>query len=263
MYILTPTNVVWCGFLRICLQSVKLASTLSQAISGQLSESDLQVAVEEALEEAGLSPSSALMDQGIDIDEFMHLLRVSSRLLVPPHFIHPHLHFTLCCSQAGSLDSLDMYDDRAVGGTVHSTLNSPGVGGSSGQIDRLNELLQRISNTQELSSSDTSGHGLYRRRIPIGASGLAPASSPRQGIPSVPPVSFRFDSYSDKDSSQQNKAPKDQTPSSQVVQTCVSDNQAQPSSQRVSPPAAAGQMIGVGTRAHGHSLYKNAVLSQK
>ena len=75
-----------------------LTLATSQAISGKLSESDLQVAVEEALEEAGLSPSSALMDQGIDIDEFMHLLRVSSRLSLFSSDTLPHLISTSYCS---------------------------------------------------------------------------------------------------------------------------------------------------------------------
>ena len=103
--------------------------------------------------------------------------------------------------QVGSLDALDMYDDRAAGGSTHRSSASPGgsmhrtLPSPSGSVDRLNAMLQRSpSVTSTEDAAEGSGRGLYRRqRTTAGPSGAAVSSGSSgaagpSGAQAAPPV---------------------------------------------------------------------------
>ena len=157
--------------------------------------------------------------------------------------------------QVGSLDSLDIYDDRAVGGSHHSPRSPSGSNMES--IDRLNSILQRSSSQASQDSEDMSGRGLYRHQRPpiiatkppslsdvADSSGL---STPTSSSPTnAPKTNFRFDTGH--------------------LTAQISGKGAtayHPYSINVSVPAVGGRPgpYSAGGRSHGSSLYKNAVLN--
>ena len=158
------------------------------------------------------------------------------------------------------MDSLDIYDDRAAGGTVHSTLSSPS--GGAAHVDRLNALLQRVStmgSLEEEASLDMTGRGLYRKRRPAesAATSSVQTAATRQGmIPPAPTVAaiFRFDS------------PDINSPKEDPGLSALNHQPGPPAvvgDKSALQKPVGGQLNGVGTRAHGSSLYKNAMLSRK
>ncbi|KAG2453493.1 hypothetical protein HYH02_001713 [Chlamydomonas schloesseri] len=107
---------------------------LLEALRARLPPDEVQTALELALQEAGSTGASAAassgssgdaMEGGIDFEGFLNLLKV------------------------GSVDSLDLYDDRM---SVRSMGNS--MHGGNGSIDRYNSLL-----AASIKTSDWSRHG--------------------------------------------------------------------------------------------------------
>mmetsp|Transcript_4670 Transcript_4670/g.10122 ORF Transcript_4670/g.10122 Transcript_4670/m.10122 type:complete len:774 (+) Transcript_4670:212-2533(+) len=101
------------------------ASEIIEALGQNLPESEVKAAVEQAMQEAGQPPDA----EGMDFKDFMQMLRVSS------------------------IDSLDMYDDRA-GGSTHHHKNSPRA-----SIDQLNAMLQKSPSVASSLGMDASRHG--------------------------------------------------------------------------------------------------------